>query len=274
MKAVNLIPADAKRGSRGPSTSKGLPTYLFLGVLAAAVALVTVYVLASNDVTQRKAKSAMLQGEIAQVKARSDSLSHYAQFSQMTQSRISSVRQLASSRFDWHSTLAQISQVVPKNTSLATLNGTAVTSLPTAGTAAPTSTAAPAGTSIQLTGCTKSQPDVAKLMSRLRLIDGVDSVTLNSSTKQDAGSSSSPSTGSTSTSSASGGSDQACGAHSPSFDLKIAFAGRPATPASGTSAAATPASGSASSGSASSGSASTGTSTTASGTPSTSAGTS
>ena len=41
----------------------------------------------------------------------------------MTQSRVSSVRQLAAGRFDWHATLAQISQVVPKNTSLATLTG-------------------------------------------------------------------------------------------------------------------------------------------------------
>ena len=120
------------------------------------------------------------------MQARSSSLNQYAQFSQMTQSRVASVRQLATGRFDWHATLAQISQVVPKNTSLATLTGTAATSAATtAGAAAPTSTGAPTGTSIALTGCTKSQPDVAKLMSRLRLIDGVDSVTLNSSTKQE-----------------------------------------------------------------------------------------
>ena len=67
MKAVNLIPADAKRGSRGPSASKGLPSYLFLGVLAIAVGLVTLYVLASNDISQRQAKVTTLQAEIAQV---------------------------------------------------------------------------------------------------------------------------------------------------------------------------------------------------------------
>src|ERR1700750_1181971 len=136
MRAVNLIPADAKRGSRsGASASKGLPTYIFLGVLAIAVGLVTLYVLASNDISQRQAKVTTLQAEIAQVQARSSSLNHYAEFSQMTQSRIGSVRQLATSRFDWHATLAQISQIVPKNTSLATLNGTAASAaLPAAGT--------------------------------------------------------------------------------------------------------------------------------------------
>jgi Tfp pilus assembly protein PilN len=209
MRAVNLIPADAKRASRGSSGKKALPTYLLLGALAIAVGLVTMYVLASNDVSQRQAKATTLQAEVAQVQAQSNGLSHYAQFSQMTQGRISSVRQLATTRFDWHATLAQISQVVPKNTSLATLNGAAVTANPTTGTAAPTSTGAPAGTTIELTGCTKSQPDVAKLMSRLRLIDGVAGVALNSSTKQESGGTS-PASGS-----ASGGSAQGCGNGTP-----------------------------------------------------------
>src|ERR1700759_509274 len=236
MRAVNLIPADAKRASRGSSGAKALPTYLVLGVLAIAVGLVTLYVLASNDVSQRAAKVTTLQAEVAQVQARSNGLSHYAQFSQMTQGRISSVRQLATTRFDWHATLAQISQVVPKNTSLATLNGTAASAaLPTAGTASPTSTGAPTGSSIELTGCTKSQPDVAKLMSRLRLIDGVDSVSLNSSTKQQSGGSSPT----TAAGSASGGSGEGCGNNTPSFDLKIGFARQPATPAASAAATST-----------------------------------
>jgi Tfp pilus assembly protein PilN len=244
MRAVNLIPADAKRASRGSSGAKALPTYLVLGVLAIAVGLVTLYVLASNNVSQRQAKVTTLQAEVAQVQARSDSLSHYAQFSQMTQGRISSVRQLASTRFDWHATLAQISQVVPKNTSLATLNGTAVTAVAVTGsTATATAAAAPAGTTIELTGCTKTQPDVAKLMSRLRLIDGVNSVSLNSSTKQESGAGSpasgSTSSGSASGGSASGGSAQGCGNNTPSFDLKIGFASQPATPAAGGSATST-----------------------------------
>jgi Tfp pilus assembly protein PilN len=239
MRAVNLIPADAKRASRGSSGAKALPTYLVLGVLAIAVGLVTLYVLASNNVSQRQAKVTTLQAEVAQVQARSDSLSHYAQFSQMTQGRISSVRQLASTRFDWHATLAQISQVVPKNTSLATLNGTAVTAVAVTGsTATATAAAAPAGTTIELTGCTKTQPDVAKLMSRLRLIDGVNSVSLNSSTKQESGAGS-PASGSTASGSASGGSAQGCGNNTPSFDLKIGFASQPATPAAGGSATST-----------------------------------
>jgi Tfp pilus assembly protein PilN len=257
MKAVNLIPADAKRASRGSSGAKALPTYLLLGALAIAVGLVTLYVLASNDVSQRQAKVTTLQSEVAQVQARSSSLNQYAQFSQMTQSRVSSVRQLASGRFDWHATLAQISQVVPKNTSLATLTGTAATSA--AGAATSTSTGAPTGTSIALTGCTKSQPDVAKLMSRLRLIDGVDSVTLNSSTKQESAGSP-PAAGSSA-----GSPGQGCGNGTPSFNLQITFASHPAAPATGAAATATSTSTSTSSSTATSSSTSTGAAPSASG---------
>ena len=241
MKAVNLIPADAKRASRGSSGTKALPTYLVLGALAIAVGLVTLYVLASNNVSQREAKVTTLQAEVAQVQAQSTSLNHYAQFSQMTQSRIGSVRQLATGRFDWHSTLTQIAQVVPKNTSLATLTGTAASADPTAaGTATATSTGTPTGTSIQLTGCTKSQPDVAKLMSRLRLIDGVASVTLNSSTKQESGPSTPASTPASSGSGAGSGSG-GCGNGTPSFDMQISFAtaAAPATPAASGAATST-----------------------------------
>src|ERR1700710_910199 len=126
MRAVNLIPADARRGGGGgPSLSNRLPTYLFLGVLVAAVALVAVYVLTNNTISKRQAQVTTLQAEVAQTQARSDSLSHFSQFSQLTQSRVSSVRQLAASRFDWHATLSQLADVIPANTSLGTLNGTA-----------------------------------------------------------------------------------------------------------------------------------------------------
>ena len=57
MRAVNLIPADSRgRGSRSPSTGMQVPVYVLLGFLAAAVALVTVYVLTNNTIASRTAK--------------------------------------------------------------------------------------------------------------------------------------------------------------------------------------------------------------------------
>jgi Tfp pilus assembly protein PilN len=215
MKAVNLIPADAKRGSGGASRDSQLPTYLLLGVLVAAVALVTVYVLSSNKISQRQAQVTTLKAEVAQAKAQSSALSHYAQFAQEAQSRVASVRQLADTRFDWHATLVDLSKVVPANTSLQSINGSSVAASSTAAT--PSGTGAASGPTIQLLGCTDSQDDVARLMSRLRLIDGVNSVALASTQKQGAGAG-----GAVSGASASGSSDT-CGVNGPSFDLNVTF---------------------------------------------------
>jgi hypothetical protein len=68
-----------------------------------------------------------------------------------------------------------------------------------------------------LTGCASSQPAVAQMLERLRLIDGVGSVTLQSSTKG---------------ASASGG----CPADSPVFNVQIAFDALPSTTAAAASA--------------------------------------
>ena len=54
MRAVNLIPADSRgRSSSGPSTGMQVPVYVLLGFLAAAVALVTVYVLTNNSISSK-----------------------------------------------------------------------------------------------------------------------------------------------------------------------------------------------------------------------------
>jgi hypothetical protein len=70
-------------------------------------------------------------------------------------------------------------------------------------------------------GCTQTQDDVARLMSRLRLINGVQRVTLASSVKQDGGQSgaavSAPSSG------AGAGASAGCGANAPAYDLVIFF---------------------------------------------------
>ena len=52
MRAVNLIPGRLARAlSRGPSTGMQVPVYVLLGFLAAAVALVTLYVLTNNTIS-------------------------------------------------------------------------------------------------------------------------------------------------------------------------------------------------------------------------------
>lgn len=222
MKAVNLIPADSRRGRGGASV--GLPqspSYLIIGALVIVLAFVTVYVLTSNTITSRKAKVATLRAQVAQEQAAAAQLNNYVQFAQLAHTRAQTVQQIAAARFNWYAALSDLSKVVPANASLQALTGTVVPGASpggnggTAGGSTTSLRGAEQGPAFQLTGCTKTQDDVARLMSRLRVINGVTRVTLSDSQKPG----SSPGTSSVSTGTSSAG----CGQNAPVFDIVVFF---------------------------------------------------
>jgi Tfp pilus assembly protein PilN len=214
MRAVNLIPADSRgRGrSRTASTGMAVPVYVLLGFLAAAVALVTIYVLANNSITTRTATLQNLKTQVAQEQAAVARLGEFTKFAALAQTRISTVRSIAAARFDWHAALSDLSKVVPPNTTLQSINGTVVPGASSGGggsaSALRADISAPA---FELIGCTASQDDVARLISQLRLINGVTRVSFNNA--QTAGG-----TGGTSSSSS-----QGCGVNGPTFDIVVFF---------------------------------------------------
>ena len=236
MRAVNLIPSDAARGSRGPASLPAGPAYAVLALLAIALAFVSVYVLTGNTISQRKAKLASVQQQAAQEQLVAARLTNYAQFAQLAQARVATVKQLASTRFDWHAALSDLSKVVPADTSLQSLLGTVAPGVSVSGPggsvggAGDTSSlrgdiTAPA---FELQGCTKSQDDVARLMSRLRVMNGVTRVTLASSLKQAAA----PGGGAVSSAPAGGGTaGQGCAPNTAAFDLVVFFKPLPGAPA-------------------------------------------
>jgi Tfp pilus assembly protein PilN len=212
---------------------------LLLGGLAVALVLVIVYVTTTNTISDRRAKVAQLQAQAAQVSAEAAKLAPYTQFAQLAQARAQTVRQLAATRFDWHKALYNLSKVVPANTSLQSLLGTVAPGAnvqgaggSVAGSAASTSglrgvIAAPA---FEMKGCTSTHDDVARLISRLRLIDGVQRVTLADSTKQDTpatatgvATNATASARATASSSGPNTGTAGCGAAAPTFDLVVFF---------------------------------------------------
>jgi Tfp pilus assembly protein PilN len=220
VKAVNLIPADSRRGRGGASVSlPQSPSYLIIGALVVVLAFVTVYVLTSNTISSRKAKLASLNAQVAQEQAAAARLSNYVQFAQLAKTRAQTVQQIAAARFNWYQALGDLSKVVPSNTSLQVLTGTVVPGASPGGTgAAGGSTGslrgAETGPAFQLTGCTKTQDDVARLMSRLRVVNGVTRVTLGDSQK--AGSTAGGS-------SVNSGTGSGCGQNGPVFDVVVFF---------------------------------------------------
>lgn len=219
MRAVNLVPAESRgRSSRGgSSTGMQVPVYALLGFLAAAVALVTLYVLSNNNISDRTAKLASLKTAVAQEQAEAARLGEFTRFSQLAQSRIGTVRSIADARFDWHSALSDLAKVVPANTTLESVTGTVVPGASASGGSTGgagslrTDVTAPA---FELVGCTANQDDVARLMSQLRLINGVTRVTFSNSQE---------STSSSGSSSASGSSTQTCANNAATFDLVVFF---------------------------------------------------
>jgi Tfp pilus assembly protein PilN len=226
VKAVNLIPSDGPRATRSATSLSVGPGYVLLGLLGIALVFVSVYVLTNNTISSRKAKLTTLQQQATQAEAQAARLANYTKFAQLAQARVTTIKQLASSRFDWHSALSDLSKVVPADTSLKSLLGTVAPGVSVSGAGGSIggsggSTGGLRGDisspAFELSGCTKTQDDVARLMSRLRVMNGVTRVTLADSSKQDG----------VQAGVASSGSAQGCGANAPSFDLVVFFQALP-----------------------------------------------
>ena len=236
MRAVNLLPSDFKRGRGGGPGGLGGPGYAVIGILTLALALVTFYVVTSNAVSDQKTKLASLQRQLPQIQALAAQLNAYTQFASLAQSRAQTVSQIASGRFDWAASMDDLAKVVPANTSLQSLAATAGTGASSGGATASGGAgasglrAALPNPAFELRGCTASQDDVARLMSRLRLMNGVVRVTLSTAGKQGSGTTATPAQSTPASTAAGGSGGAACPGSS--FDLVVFFNG-PATASPG-----------------------------------------
>ena len=236
MKAVNLIPTDAPR-ARGRTTGGPQlgPSHIVLAALAVAVALVTVYVLSTNTISSRQASLASLQQQVTQAQAQTARLTNYQQFVQLAATRAATVQEIAASRFDWHAALSDLSKVVPADTALQSLlatvaPGVGVTGAGGGGTTTSALRGDIAAPALEMKGCTRTHDDVAGLISRLRLINGVTRVTLSDSVKPDATQS-----GAAVSSTGGKGVSSGCWLNGPTFDLVVFFRPLPGATTSGTS---------------------------------------
>jgi Tfp pilus assembly protein PilN len=188
MKAVNLLPGEHRGPARTPAAalaapkSQGTPfgAYVILGILAVAVAATALLVLAGNTVKQREAELHDVTAQAAATKAKAASLQSFADFDSLATQRVDTVRSLASTRFDWDRSLADLARALPADVHLRAIDGSTVAG--TGGGSLRGSIQAPA---IELTGCATSQVSVANLMSRLRNVRGVTRVALSTSAEAD-----------------------------------------------------------------------------------------
>jgi Tfp pilus assembly protein PilN len=226
MKAVNLLPESARR------SATGIAAYAVLGVLGFALLAVTVVTLTNRQVADKRAEVARVKAEAAASEGRKGSLERYTAFSGLRAKRVETVTSLAKSRFGWAGTLRELSRTIPDGTSLSSLRGTVAPGVAVDGGTDPLRASLPVP-AIELQGCTTSQKAVARMMTAMRQISGVQRVSLSSSEKGEG---------------ASG--DAGCAAGAPVFSMTVfykaqegvaaatgsAAAGQAGTPAAGAAA--------------------------------------
>lgn len=198
MRAVNLIPAEQRKGAGGAGGRSEGAAFVVLGLLAGLVVLAGIYALSDKQVADRRAEAARLSAQAQTAQTQASALASYTSFLSLRDQRVSTVQQLAGSRFDWAHAFHELGRVLPTDVSLASVHGTmsaAATGTTTAAApatpaaaATPTSSTPPGSTpSLAISGCTVSQAEVAYTLTRLRLMDGVGTVSLQSSSEAGAG---------------------------------------------------------------------------------------
>jgi hypothetical protein len=183
VKAVNLIPADQRRGAGGIAGRSGGIVYVVVGGLTVIVALGTVYAFSVKTVADRKGQLADVTAQTSAVQAQAAALAGYVSVEQLRQSAVSGAVGLAEQRFDWPDAMRQLALALPSDVTLTGLSAStaAATSSSTA-TPSPT-TSATSGPSFALQGCTSSQGEVATVVARLEQLPGVTGVSLSNASK-------------------------------------------------------------------------------------------
>lgn len=220
MRAVNLIPSEQRRGSVNLSGRSGGAAYVVVGLILGLAVMAVLYGKADHEIGAKQAEATRLSAEAQQAQSEASRLAPYTSFVSLREERLKAVQELANTRFDWAHAMHELGRVVPTQAALSTVTGTVGATTVSTGPAAPAAASAsksvasatPAGSTPTFTiaGCATSQSAVALTMNRLRLIDGVSEVSLQSSSK------------------GGGAGGAGCPAGDPAFSVQVSFDALPA----------------------------------------------
>lgn len=180
MRPVNLIPVEERHGGRKPMRGGPL-AYIVLGALLAALAGVTLLVIADNQISDRTAEVAELTTQTAAAEAQASRLAPYTQFHAVRNERALTVANLADSRFDWERVMRQLALVLPTDIRLTNLTGTARPDVSVSNGESVSLRQSIPGPALSMVGCGAGQEAVARFLTVLRDIDGVTRVGIQSS---------------------------------------------------------------------------------------------
>jgi Tfp pilus assembly protein PilN len=173
MRAVNLLPLDARAGRRRPPVAA--LAVAGAGVLAASL-LAVVFVSATGTVTSREDELAALEQELAVAKRAAKPKPAQTSMNAERDQRFTALSGAMAERLAWDRILREVSLVLPDDvwlSSLAAGSGAEATSAPAAG--------AQSAQNVTFSGFTYSQESVARLMNRLDLVPEFGDVKLQQS---------------------------------------------------------------------------------------------
>jgi Tfp pilus assembly protein PilN len=195
MRAVNLLPADARTAKGGfSSVGTQIPVRRTLQIgggvaLVLTVALVGLFVHERSVVHGEQSSLANDQARLAAMQAQVDAV---RSDQQDASSRMSAVNTVVESRMNWDRTMAELAKVLPADSVLQSLQATAPVLAASMSTTAATTPDAPVApptstSSLSIAGSVPSYVRVAAVLDRLALLPWLTNVTLESTSKQTGG---------------------------------------------------------------------------------------
>lgn len=169
MRAVNLLPRDdGSQGRRIPP----VPVLVACGgaVLVTAVLALT-FMSASSQVSQQRQALRDAQAEYAAIPAPPPKSPLVTQLPQEHATRVTALATVLGQRLAWDRLLREVSQVVPSDVWLVSLNAAAPS-------VTPPSPIGTLGQEFIVTGCTYSQPSVARFLARLEVVPDLQNISL------------------------------------------------------------------------------------------------
>lgn len=181
MRAVNLVPADARPGRVNGGKSGGA-VYAVIGGLVVLLLGMSVLAVTKRDAAKAEQELLAVQQSTQAYASAAAQFSSFEQAADQAAQRIATVRGLADARFDWAGTLRDMSRLIPADTQILQLSASvSANSGSGAGGGGDNMRSAIDSPAVSLTGCSKSQSTVANLVNQLQAMRRVTNVTLSSS---------------------------------------------------------------------------------------------
>ena len=177
MRAVNLLPSDQQAGG---SKVPPLPVLAgCVGTVLVTALIAVMFLSASAGVASKQRALDQIQAKYNAIPAPPSPSPVVSQLPQQRQTRVTALATALGQRIAWDRLLREVSQVVPSDVWLVTLNAQSPSLAPARTPATTAQATTPTGFTV--TGCTYSQDSVARFLARLQVVPDLSGMTLGKS---------------------------------------------------------------------------------------------